>query len=154
MLAYGGQCVDKDGNCTNNLRVYPENISAQINNLACKKIEANCYVSFNIPEFELERDGSITLELFESESFCSGINFKAQTSSSIPGEYSSNLTRIPIDKNGYFKGQDPTIINLLMTPSLFISNMVIWKEDSKDHKGYHISQTEDVIKGSQMSYSE
>ena len=93
----------------------------------------------------------MNLELSESKSYCSEILVKIQTSSSIPDEVSSISTQIPMDINKYYRGSEPSLVNLLMTPSLFLSDTGEWESKLK---GYHISQTQDPIKGSQISYTE
>lgn len=146
--------MSEDEKCTKFLNIYFESINGKLENLKCTKVESDCHISFNVSNLELERAGSITLELFESESFCSEMNFKMQTSSSIPDEISSIISRIPRDGINYFKGPDPTVIGLLMTPSLFVAKTGFWQNEYQEQKGYHISQTTEVIKGSQMTYSE
>ncbi len=131
-----------------------ENIKSKYENLQCFKVGSTCYVQFEVPNFELEMSGSINLELYEPESFCSGMRFKVQTSSSIPDQISSISTTVPSDDFTYFNGPDPTIISLLMTPSLFITDKVIWSDPDMDSEGYHISQTENAIKGTKISFSE
>lgn len=108
-------------------------------------------MSFRILYFELESSGSVTLELTEKESYCSQITVKVQTSSSIPDQTSSIITYITEDTDKYYRGADPTIVNLLMTPSLFLSNTGTWDSEAT---GYHISQTQDLVKGSQIDYTE
>lgn len=76
---------------------------------------------------------------------------KVQTSSSIPSETSTIISYIPSDINKVFRGSDPTRVNLLMTPSLFQSDTGKWDSEGK---GYHISQLQNSIKGSQIDYTE
>lgn len=76
---------------------------------------------------------------------------KIQTSSSMPDETSGISTRIPMNINKYYRGLEPSIVSLLMTPSLFLTDTGEWESELK---GYHISQTQDPIKGSQISFTE
>jgi hypothetical protein len=114
-------------------------------------IDLDCYINFSIIDFELLSLGSVNVELYEVDSYCSEISVKVQTSSSIPNETSDMTTTIPKDFDKYYRGLEASIVSLLMTPSLFISDTGDWPSELK---GYHISQTQDTIQGSQVSYTE
>ncbi len=88
----------------------------------------------------------MNLKLYETESFCSAIYMKIETTSSIPGEISSVSDLILSNKNQYFKGPVPTTFSYLMTPSLFKTDSSLWQSDTT---GYHISSNKDPIYGSQ-----
>jgi hypothetical protein len=88
----------------------------------------------------------------EDESYATDIYITISSSSSIPGEYSTIKTKVSTsDRNKYFRGADPSIISLLMTPSLFLTDTRTWENELK---GYHISETLDPKKGSEIEYSE
>jgi hypothetical protein len=127
------------------------NVNGELADLKCSIIDSDCYVNFSIKDFELTSLGSMSLELTEVDSLCSDISVKVQTSSSIPDELSTISTTIPKDANKYYRGLDGSTVSLLMTPSLFISERGDW---ASELKGYHISQTQKPIKGSQISYTE
>lgn len=119
--------------------------------MICRKIDLDCYVSFKVKNFDLISNGSISLKLNESESFCSEIAVKIQISSSILDETSTITTRISSDTNKYFRGSSPSVFTFLMIPSLFEADTGALKTDQT---GYHISLLEDPINGSQVNFSE
>lgn len=148
---YGGECAVQDNKCTDFLSISLDNIEGRLVDLRCSIIDSDCYIHFNIIDFELLSLGSVNVELSEADSYCSDISVKVQTSSSIPDENSTIITTIPKDFNKYYRGSEASIVSLLMTPSLFLSDTEDWPSELK---GYHVSQTQDPIKGSQVRYTE
>jgi hypothetical protein len=88
----------------------------------------------------------VNLRLYETESFCSGIYLKVETTSSIPGEISSISDIIWSNKDQYFKGSVPSTFSFFMTPSIFKTDSSLWETENT---GYHISIQEDPVYGSQ-----
>ena len=101
--------------------------------------------------FDLSGDGKVNLKLYETESFCSAISVKIETTSSIPGEISSVSDVILSNKDQYFKGSVPSTFSFLMTPSLFKTDLSTWESDTT---GYHISINKDPVYGSQSNAEE
>jgi hypothetical protein len=126
-------------------------VHGELADLKCSFIDSDCYLNFSIKDFEITSLGSVNVELNEFDSYCSDISVKVQTSSSIPGELSSISTTITKDANKYYRGSEGSIVNLLITPSLFISET---DDLASELKGYHMSQIQNPIKGSQISYTE
>jgi hypothetical protein len=92
-----------------------------------------CIVSFKCLECELTNTGSLTLTMVEDESYATDIYITISSSSSIPGEYSTIKTKVSTsDITKYYRGSDPSIVNLLMTPSLFLTDTGEWENELKD----------------------
>jgi hypothetical protein len=127
------------------------NINGIRSDLYCRKIDLDCIISFSIFNFDLNADGKVNLKLYETESFCSAISMKIETTSSIPGEISSISNVIWSNKNQYFKGSVPSTFSYLMTPSLFKTDSSIWQTDTT---GYHISIQKEPVYGSQAYVEE
>jgi hypothetical protein len=141
----------QDDNCTEYLNISFDNVNGKLVDLKCSMIGSDCYVNFSIRDFELTSLGSVNVELTEVDSYCSDISVKLQTSSSIPNELSTISTTIPKNANKYYRGSEGSTVTLLITPSLFISDTGDW---ASELKGYHVSQTQNPIKGTQISYTE
>jgi hypothetical protein len=139
------------GECSENITLDTSNIKGYIQDINCQLTESDCDVNFKIIYFELERSGSLTVQVNDQDSYCSGIHVKVQTSSSIPGEDSSIISYISSDKNKLFKGYDPTEVKLMMIPSVFSSHT---EKHRSEATGYHISKVQNDVKGSQIDYTE
>ncbi len=87
----------------------------------------------------------------ESESYATNIDIEISSTSSIPNQISQISTVISADPGKYFRGADPSIAYLTMTPSLFLNDSGDW---DNEQKGYHISYRLDSTPGSQIQYSE
>ena len=120
--------------------------------LSCEKQDSLCKVSLKCSDCELTNTGSLTLTMEEDESYSTGIYVTISSSSSIPGEYSTIKTMASTSETTkYFRGADPSIIYLLVTPSLFLSDTGDWDNQLK---GYHMTELTDPKKGSEIEYSE
>ena len=133
------------------LNIDMDNLEGRIQNLKCEKQELDCTVSFECSDCELVSTGSISIEIDEMDSFATGISIEVSSSSSIPDEYSTIISSLRSDAPFYFRGPDPSTFYLLITPSLFLNDSGDWE---KELKGYHISQTQDPGRGSQIEFSE
>jgi hypothetical protein len=91
------------------------------------------------------------LIISESESYATNIDIEISSTSSIPNQISQISTVISADPGKYFRGADPSIAYLTMTPSLFLNDSGDW---DNEQKGYHISYRLDSTPGSQIQYSE
>lgn len=91
------------------------------------------------------------MELSEDNSLCSEISIKVEAPSSIPNEVSSITTRVKSESGKYFRGFTPSVISMLLTPSLFLTDTNKWENKLK---GFHISESEEPIEGSQIDFSE
>lgn len=149
---YGGKCESSKEECSDILKIMAANIHSEGKSVSCKKEPQYCAVTYKCYNCELTRTGTFTLKMVEDESYATDIYVSISSSSSIPGEKSTLTTIVTassIDK--YFRGSDPTTINLLTTPSLFLTNLDDWNSELK---GYHISQLVDPHEGSEVEYSE
>jgi hypothetical protein len=89
--------------------------------------------------------------MVEDKSYASDIYIRIRSSSSIPDEISELKTAIIGKNDKYFRGPDPSIVHILMTPSIFMNDSGDWESDLK---GYHIILSKVSDKGSQIDYSE
>lgn len=107
-----------------------------ISSYKCTKVGYNCEVSITCLNCELRSDGSLTVELTETNSYATSIRVNVTVSSSIPDEYSSlDLIFYPSD-NTVFMGNEPSVIELQMTPSIFRTDTGRWEDEST---GYHVT---------------
>ncbi len=93
----------------------------------------------------------MSLVLSESLSFATDIEVNVTSSSSIPDEYSSTAIYIEGESDRLFRGIEPTKVNLLMTPSLYLSDVPDWESELT---GYHTSKQQEIEKGSFASTEE
>jgi hypothetical protein len=128
-----------------------DKVYGTLEDISCISNDLDCRISFKITNFDINSVSSIDLKLTESQSFCSGIVVKIQTSSSIPGEVSSINNVIRSDTFRYFRGQIPTVFTYLMTPSLFTTDTKEWENEQT---GYHVSILQETVKGSQATFTE
>ena len=131
--------------------ITPVNIKGTSRNRTCSKKGLNCEVSFTYSNFEILSTGSLTLEINEVDSYASSISLEISSSSSIPNEVSTTISSISSEENMYFRGPDPSIFYLLMTPSIFLTDSEKWEDELK---GYHVSEVQDPEHGSEITYSE
>jgi hypothetical protein len=139
------------GECSEDIALNTSGIRGYIQNPKCQISDSDCDISFEIINFELERSGSIDMELNDKDSYCSGMHVKIQATSSIPDQNSSIVSYISADKDKLFKGYNPTEVNIMMIPSIFLSDTAELRSEST---GYHISKFEKDVKGSQINYKE
>ena len=149
---YGDQCGNVDNTCTNDVAFQTDYLKGKEVKLSCQKQDSRCTVSLNCSDCKLTKTGDLTLTMKEDNSYATAIHVTISSSSSIPGEYSTIKTGVSTsDTTKYFRGADPTIIYLLMTPSLFLTDARDWDNELQ---GYHVSEVSDPKKGSEIEYSE
>lgn len=146
-MNYPGGCVNEFGECTEHLDLTLKNIKGDKQPNQCSLSDFNCQVSFKIKNFELETHGNVELKLSEAASYCTSIQVKVKSSSSILDEYSSITSTISSDKKKYFIGSEPSNFYFVITPSLFVT-------DSDESEGYHVSTIVPPTLGSQVDFSE
>jgi hypothetical protein len=147
---YGGRC-GYNGQCVRGVEIIGDNLNGALDIETCEKIQSDCIVTVVCLNCDLYRAGSIHLIMNEDQSFASDIEVKITVSSSIPGETSSITTSIINSGNTIFRGIDPSIVHLLATPSLFLSEVSDWKDEGT---GYHISEMKEPTPGSLIEISE
>jgi hypothetical protein len=151
MSNYGGRCVNDNNECSDHVRVDMEYIEGNISNLKCSLDRNCCIVSLKCVNCMLTNSANVILTMLEEQSYATEIYISVTSSSSIPEGGSSLLTKISANDDKFFRGPNPNIAHLLMTPSLFITNSEDWENELK---GYHISILRDSEKGTQIDYSE
>jgi hypothetical protein len=147
---YGGRC-GYNGECVRGVEIIGDYLNGALDIETCEKIQSDCIVTAICLNCELYKAGSIHLIMDETQSFASDIIVKVTVSSSIPGETSSITTSITNSGNTIFRGIDPSIVHLLATPSLFLSEVSDWKDEGT---GYHISELKEPTQGSLIEISE
>lgn len=148
---YGGDCVNERDECIKEIEFITDKIQGDISTPSCEQENSYCRVSYKCTNCELIGQGSFTLNMLEDKSYASDIYIKVRSSSSIPNEVSELKTAILGENDKYFRGSDPSVAYLLLTPSLFINDSGDWESELK---GYHITLSKDSEKGSQIDYSE
>ncbi len=139
--------MNEFGECTEHLDLTFKSIKGDKQPNQCSLLDFNCQVSFKITNFELVTHGNVEFKLSETASYCTNIQIKVKTSSSVLDEYSSITSTISSDKNKYFIGSEPSNFYLMLTPSLFVT-------DSDESEGYHVSALISPTQGSQVDFSE
>lgn len=147
---YGGEC-SVDHKCASGISISQEYLDGKFSEPVCEKKSSDCFVRTVCRNCELTNTGSTTIVMSESQSFAAEIYVNVTTSSSIPDEVSSIFTVITADENTIFRGIEPTIVYLLVTPSVFLSQVSDW---ASELTGYHIAQSRDPTKGSLINTSE
>ncbi len=150
-IQYVGNCVNDQNKCTDDLTITLEDLGGDVRNIECQKFELDCVITFSISGFDLGSFGSVNVKLSEDESLCSEISIKVETPSSIPNEVSSITTKVKSASGKYFRGSTPSVISMLLTPSLLLTDMNKWENKLK---GFHISESEEPVEGSQIDFSE
>lgn len=138
---YGGDCEGENDKCTPLSSIESSGMNRQLTS-ECKKDGQTCIIKMKCTDCEVITSSSILLKFFEEYSFCSYISVNLTSSTSIPDKKSTVRLFTTSDSNTYFKGTVPTIFTFSLIPTLF-------KSDTVDSSGYHISKDVPVIKGSQ-----
>lgn len=145
---YGGSC-NGDGNSLPVIKTNDINGRYKIQRFL--KQDDNCYIDIYFEEWSLSYQGNVMVYIDEENSYASAIFANITSSSSIPDEFSSMSAYILPPANTIFKGFEPTYINLLATPSVFLSDSNEWDSELT---GYHVALTQDPILGSYIEISE
>lgn len=143
--------MKEDDECSDQIRVDMKYIEGNISDQKCKLDGYHCIVSLKCLNCALTNSASVILSMLEEQSYATEIYISVTSYSSIPEGGSSLKTQISASDDKFFRGPNPNIAHLLMTPSLFITNSEDWENELK---GYHISLLKDSEKGSQIEYSE
>ena len=123
---YGGVCVDENNNCLASIYIQESGISyfskktaCQLNYVSGQKV---CQVEIDYTNLYVPFAGSINIENYEYSGYAGLITVNITSVSSIPGETSSiSYSLYPTDASSVFKGVNPSIFPILITPSvLFI----------------------------------
>lgn len=149
-MNYGGDC-GHNHEFTHQMTLITDNVIGTLNEPTCEKIGNDCYIKIVCMNCEIIKAGSIEVVLNENQSFATDIRVKVTSSSSIPSQTSGISTSILNQQNTIFRGFDASVIHLLVTPSLFLSEVDEW-EDEKT--GYHISELKDPSPGSLIEISQ
>jgi hypothetical protein len=133
-------------------KISMDNLEGYIIDKNLKKESTYCIVSFKCSNCELISTGSLTLTMEEDDSYATDIYATISSPSSIPGENSTIKTFVSTsDNRKYFRGSDPSLIYILTTPSLFLTDTEDWDDRLK---GYHITELLEPERGSMVEYSE
>lgn len=143
---YGGSCNNSDGQVLSSQYV---NIIAGSMSLSAMKEEANCVITWNCLDCQIQTGSYIEYSLSEITSYCSGIGVNVTSSSSIPNQISSIQNTVVSDSHKVFRGYGATVFTILMTPSLYIS-----ADSSSKSTGYHVSLGSDTKPGTQYTTSQ
>lgn len=151
MYGYGDRCVKEEYNCVDELEFGTQNINGKFLKPYCEDLEYYCFIRLTCNNCELQSSGKLSLVLSEGLSFATDIQVNVTSSSSIPDEYSSTTIYIEGGSDKLFRGIEPTKVNLLMTPSLYLSDVPDWDSELT---GYHTSKQQDIEKGSLINTNE
>lgn len=150
-LNYGGYCVDQNLECVKQLEISQENLIGEFSQPICKDMKHYCSISYICNQCELTNSAKLSLVLKESLSFATEMKVNVTSSSSIPNSYSSTSVFIPGEADKLFRGIEPTKVYLLITPSIYISEV---EGDEEERTGYHIFTNEDSENGSLIDINE
>ena len=141
LFYYGGDCEGDNGQCTPYSSIEASGMIGELSS-DCRKEGQTCVVHMKCPGCEVLTSSTILMKFFEEFSFCSYISVNLTSTTSIPDKKSSVRLFTTSDRNTYFKGTESTVFTFSLIPTLF-------KSDSVDGSGYHISKDVPVVKGSQ-----
>ena len=116
------------------------------------KMDLNtCTFTIELLNCTVEVGANIKVTSLETLSYASGIEVNVTTSSSIPNEIRSMLSKLIPDANKVFIGAEASSFYYLTTPSLFKSDPSDWESKLK---GYNVSVSKVPTTGSQFTSSE
>ena len=150
LFSYGGLCTDQclPGGLFN---ITLSKVLYWSYQTTCKLVNGNCVIYISCNNCNLQTGAVINYDLQEKSSFCSAIGVSINSTSSIPQQYSSISDMVAASSNKVFRGFNPTDFNLMMTPSLFITDTTNW---NSPQTGYHISIDTNPVPGSQLDIYE
>lgn len=132
MHNYGGQCATSNSECINESLKFQnlENFDPP----TCKKPLSNCIMQISSNDVEISADSSIEMTMKELSSYASYFTVNITSVTGIPDEISSIEIEIhPENKEKVFRGTVPTILEVLLTPTIFKS-----EKSNERGTGYHI----------------
>lgn len=140
---YGDICSDQT------IKVSSFGVYYQSKNVKVEAKERNiCQVIFECSSCSFDTGSYIHLNSTGKNSYASGFKVNITTSSSIPNEISSIQTKMRSSKNKVFIGSTTSTFFYTLTPSLFHSDVFRWPSKLT---GFHLSETQNPIKGSELS---
>ena len=150
LYSYGGVC---SGQCSPGglFNITPSNVIYWTYQTSCQLNKGNCEIYISCNSCNLQNGAAITYDLQEKSSYCSAIEIGINSTSSIPGQYSSISDNVVASSNKVFRGFTASYFNLMMTPSLFITGTTSW---TSPQTGYHISIDTNPIAGSELDVYE
>ena len=113
-----------------------------------EKAKNICQVIFECNNCSFDTGSYIYLNSTGKNSYASGFTVNITSSSSIPNEISSIQTKMRSSKNKVFIGSTAGTFFYTLTPSLFHSDIFRWPSELT---GFHLSETRNAIKGSELS---
>ena len=111
----------------------------------CKKIEQECYLKIVCNTCAVDKSATINIIFSEDISYSSTISVNLSSSSSIPNQNSSYQGVVQSSSNSFFTGEDPTIFEFTLIPTVFSSS-------GYNSSGYYVSMDTKPVLGSQSSY--
>lgn len=144
---YGGECVDLNGNCKNEIKFNIDGISGELS-YSCSKTDKVCKVIGECQDCDVINDSNLIVELQELNSFASSIAVKVVSDSSIPeGQSEISLSIFPEIQGYIFRGSIPSVVPIQFIPSVFLSDMSAYPSKLT---GYHLSIINSPTPGSSM----
>ncbi|CAG9320893.1 unnamed protein product [Blepharisma stoltei] len=117
---YGGNCTVNDS-CANGISLSWTDTAHDDVTLNCYFTDKVCYVFSECKSCVLSSSSSLTLSLYETNSYASYFSVNVTSDSSIPGESSSYATYIHPPEGTIFIGPQATSVDFIMTPCLFLA---------------------------------
>lgn len=115
---YLGSCVT-DSKCSSSTVVDDVDSDYIEKKITCLDLGEVCIVSVEYQDFYIENDASVTISMYETSSFASGIQVNISSSSSIPEQ--NSIISVPVypeSDDKVLKGRIPSIVNAEIIPSV------------------------------------
>lgn len=109
--------------CHQDISVDYTNIAGEISGPTCRRLGQDCEIVMKCKECTVDKTSTISYLLNEINSYATTINYNVTMSSSIPDEDSSIESSITAIGTKIFRGPQPTVIPIILTPSVFISDV-------------------------------
>ncbi|OMJ74118.1 hypothetical protein SteCoe_27038 [Stentor coeruleus] len=136
LYEYGGICIENNV-CHSSISYVSENIKKDNEEIVCYQQNTTCQIVHKCYGCLLDPGSSIFFNLNDENSFASSFRISVESDSSIPNE-KSLISQVfyPSDENSLFRGTHESIVDVSMTPSLFLSDDSEWPAKQT---GYHAS---------------
>lgn len=133
---YGGVCIE-DNRCHSSISYVSKNIKKSHEEIVCEQKTTTCQIVHKCFDCSLDPGSSIFFNLNDKNSYASSFRISVESDSSIPNE-KSLISQIfyPNDENSLFRGTYESVVDISMTPSLFLSDSSEWPAKQT---GYHAS---------------
>ena len=127
LFSYGGNCINNNqqGICSSGVFINEKSLSYSKRSLSCMLSNSStspkiCALNVIYQNLFINFSSSVTIQILETNSFAEYISINVTSDSSIPEQISNIFVLFQPDLNLVFRGKNPSVLTLDVTPSVLI----------------------------------